>query len=186
MPHNHCDMTAITSHTCNMTTAIPHNCNALAIMPYDCNVSTIAPHDHNMSAVMPHHDMSAVMPHNYDALAVVQHDHNVSTITLHDHNTTAASASAIYYLLLCSMSRPGRWDQVIGLIFTCRTARLLLVTYDLISSFLPIVVARYFLTFPVPSPSFLSLPSPSGTFCSRLLNVLLPSSSFCMLLTCFH
>ena len=55
---------------------------------------------------------------------------------------------------------------------------------DLISSPLPIVVARYFFTLLVPSLSFLLLPSPSGTFCSRSLYVPLPSGSFCMLLTC--
>jgi hypothetical protein len=55
---------------------------------------------------------------------------------------------------------------------------------NLISSLLPIVVARYFFTLLVPSPSFLPLPSPSGTFCSRLLYVPLPSGSFYMLPTC--
>jgi hypothetical protein len=84
------------------------------------------------------------------------------------------------------VSRPGRRDRVIELIFICRTAGLLLTTHDLISSSLPIVVASCFLTFPVPSPSFLSFPSPSGTFCSRLLNVLLASGSLCTLPTCSH
>jgi hypothetical protein len=82
------------------------------------------------------------------------------------------------------VSRPGCWDWVIELIFTCRTAGLLLATYDLISSSLPRVVARYFFTLLAPSPSLLPLPSPSGTFHSRLLNILLPSSSFCMPLMC--
>jgi hypothetical protein len=83
------------------------------------------------------------------------------------------------------MSRPGCWDQVIGLLFTCRTAGLLRVIYDLISSFLPIVVTRYFFTLLAPSLSFLSSLSPSGTFHSRLLNILLPSGLFCMLPICF-
>jgi hypothetical protein len=48
---------------------------------------------------------------------------------------------------------------------------------DLISSPLPIVVTRYFFMLPVPSLSFPSLPSPSGTFCSRLLYVLSCSGS---------
>jgi hypothetical protein len=55
---------------------------------------------------------------------------------------------------------------------------------DLISSPLPIVVARYFLTLPVPSPSFLPLPFPSGTFRSRFLYVPLLSGSFCTLPLC--
>ena len=55
---------------------------------------------------------------------------------------------------------------------------------DLISSPLPIVVARYFFTLPVPSTSFPSLPFPSGTFRSRSLYVPLPSGSFCTLPTC--
>jgi hypothetical protein len=82
------------------------------------------------------------------------------------------------------LSRPGRQDWVIGLIFTCRTAGFLLATHDIISSFLPIVVAKYFFTLPAPSPSFLPLPSPSGTSHSRLLYVLLASGSFCTLPTC--
>jgi hypothetical protein len=82
------------------------------------------------------------------------------------------------------VSQPGRRDQVIGLISICRTAGLLLTIHDLISSSLPIVVVRCFFTLPVPSPSFLSLPSPSGTFRSRLTNVLLPSGLFCTLPTC--
>ena len=75
-------------------------------------------------------------------------------------------------------------DRVIGLLFTCRATGFLLTFYDLISSFLLMVVARYFSTLPAPSPSFLSLLSPSGTFLSRLLTVLLTSGSFCMLPTC--
>ena len=55
---------------------------------------------------------------------------------------------------------------------------------DLVSSHLPIVVARCFFTLLVPSPSFLSFQSPSGTFHSRLPYVPLPSSSFCALPTC--
>jgi hypothetical protein len=82
------------------------------------------------------------------------------------------------------LSRPGCQNQVIRLLFTCQTAELLLAFHDLISSFLPIVVARCFLTFPAPSLSFLSLPSPSGTFHSRLLTVLSASGSFCTLLMC--
>ena len=56
---------------------------------------------------------------------------------------------------------------------------------DLISSPLPIVVARYFFTLLVPSPSFLPLPSPSRTFHSRLPYVSLPSGLFSMLPICF-
>jgi len=55
---------------------------------------------------------------------------------------------------------------------------------DLTSSPLPIVVARYFFTLPVPSPSFLTLPFSSGTFRSRSSYVPLPSGSFCTLPTC--
>jgi hypothetical protein len=55
---------------------------------------------------------------------------------------------------------------------------------DLISSPLPIVVTRYFFMLLVPSPSLPSLPSPSGTFRSRLLYVLSCFSLLPMLLTC--
>jgi hypothetical protein len=89
-----------------------------------------------------------------------------------------------YHYIRDVVSRPGCRDRVIRLIFTCRTTRLLLVPYDIMSSFLLMIVARYFFTLPAPSPSFLSFPSPSGTFHSRLLNVLLPSGSFCTLPTC--
>jgi hypothetical protein len=68
--------------------------------------------------------------------------------------------------------------------FPCRTADSSFSISDLISSPLPIVVARYFFTLPVPSPSFLLLPSPSGTFRSRSLYVPLPSGSFCTLPMC--
>ena len=68
--------------------------------------------------------------------------------------------------------------------FLYRTAGFFLSIGDLISSHLPIVVARYFFTLLAPSPSFLLLPSPSGTFCSRSLYVPLPSGSFCMLPMC--
>jgi hypothetical protein len=68
--------------------------------------------------------------------------------------------------------------------FPCPTAGSSFSIDDLISSPLPTVVARYFPTLPVPSLSFLPLPSPSGTFCSRFLYVLLPSGSFCTLPPC--
>jgi hypothetical protein len=68
--------------------------------------------------------------------------------------------------------------------FPYRTAASSFLIDDLISSPLPIVVARYFFTFPVPSTGFPSLPFPSGTFCSRSLYVLLPSGSFCTLPPC--
>ena len=87
----------------------------------------------------------------------------------------------LFLLFMLFLSRPGCRDWVIGLLFTCWTAGLLLTFHDLISSFLPIVVARCFFTFPAPSPSFLSLLSPSRTFRSRLLTVLLASGLFCML-----
>ena len=68
--------------------------------------------------------------------------------------------------------------------FPYRTANSSFSIGDLISSPLPIVVPRYFFTLLVPSPSFLLLPSPSGTFHSRSLYVPLPSGSFCMLPMC--
>ena len=55
---------------------------------------------------------------------------------------------------------------------------------NLISSPLPIVVAKCFFTLLVPSPSFLPLLSPSGTFCSRLPYVSLPFGSLCTLPMC--
>jgi len=68
--------------------------------------------------------------------------------------------------------------------FPYRTADSSFLISDLISSPLPIVVARYFFRLLVPSPSFLPLLSPSGTFRSRSLYLPLPSSSFCTLPTC--
>jgi hypothetical protein len=84
------------------------------------------------------------------------------------------------------MSQPRCRDRVIRLLLTCQTAGLLFIFYNLISSFLSIVVARCFFTFPASSPSFLSLLSPSGTFRSRLLYILLPSGTFCMLPMCSY
>ena len=72
-----------------------------------------------------------------------------------------------------------------GVHFPYQTAASSFSINDLISSPLPIVVARYFLTLPVPSPSFLPLPSSSGTFHSRFLYIPLLSGSFCMLPPCF-
>jgi hypothetical protein len=97
----------------------------------------------------------------------------------------AITLCVVLQVLHHMLSRPGHRDRVIKLIFTCQTARLLVASYDLISSFLLTVVARCFFTLPTLSPSFLSLLSPSGTFRSRLPNALLPSGSFCTLLTCF-
>ena len=57
------------------------------------------------------------------------------------------------------------------LCFLYQTASFSFLTDDLISSPLPIVVARYFFTLPVPSLSFLLFLSPSRTFHSRLLYV---------------
>jgi hypothetical protein len=68
--------------------------------------------------------------------------------------------------------------------FPCQTAGSSFSVDDLISSPLPIVVARYFFMLLLPSPSFLPLPSPSGTFRSRSLYVPLLSSFFCTLLPC--
>jgi hypothetical protein len=68
--------------------------------------------------------------------------------------------------------------------FPYRTAGSSFSINDIISSPLPIVVARYFFTLPVPSPSFLSLPSPSGTFRSRSSYVPLLSDSFYTLPPC--
>jgi hypothetical protein len=81
--------------------------------------------------------------------------------------------------------RPGCHDRVFGLTFSLPDCWLLpFFINDLISSPLPIVVTRYFLTLPAPSPSFLPLLSPSGTFYSRSWCVSLPSGSFCMLPMC--
>jgi hypothetical protein len=82
------------------------------------------------------------------------------------------------------MLRPGCCNQVFGLMFSYRTADSSFSINDLISSPLPIVVARYFFTLPVHSPSFLLLPFPSRTFCSRSLYVPLPFGLFCTLPTC--
>jgi hypothetical protein len=68
--------------------------------------------------------------------------------------------------------------------FPYRTAGSSFSIDDLISSPLPTVVARYFFTLLVPSPSFLPFPSPSGTFRSRLPYVLSPSGSLCTLPMC--
>jgi hypothetical protein len=68
--------------------------------------------------------------------------------------------------------------------FPCRTANSSFSISDLMSSPLPIVVARYFFMLPVSSPSFLPLPFPSGTFRSRSLYVPLLSGSFCTLPPC--
>jgi hypothetical protein len=79
------------------------------------------------------------------------------------------------------------WLPQLGIrtyIFSTRLPVLLSQSSDLISSPLPIVVARYFFTLLAPSLSFLPLLLPSGIFCSRSLYVPLPSGSFCTLPTC--
>ena len=79
------------------------------------------------------------------------------------------------------------WLPQLGIrtyIFSTGLPVLLSQSSDLISSPLPIVVARYFFTLLAPSPSFLPLLLPSGIFHSRSLYVPLPSGSFCTLPTC--
>jgi hypothetical protein len=68
--------------------------------------------------------------------------------------------------------------------FPYRTADSSFSINNLTSSPLPMVIARHFFMLPVPSPSFLLLLSPSGTFRSRSLYAPLLSSSFCTLPPC--
>jgi len=82
------------------------------------------------------------------------------------------------------VSWPGCRNRVFGLTFSLPDCRLFFLISNLISSPLPIVVARYFFTLLVPSLNFLLLPLPSGAFRSRLPYVLLPSYSLYMLPTC--
>ena len=67
-------------------------CVCYHTMPHHHDVSTIMPYDHNVSAIVLHGCIaSTVTPYNCD----------MTTTRPHSCDMTTASASAIYYLLLC-------------------------------------------------------------------------------------